>query len=426
VLSAVLARRCMGSAHAARAVVAVVAFACPMPLYACSLFEHVVAAACLLGALVAATGPAAGARQLALAGALFGAATCLRTELYAFAPAMALVVAWRIGVRPAAWTRWLWFGACAAAVIGIFLVAHRLATSVWHPALHASAGGEELTLDQRARHVVAPDVVPEAWIAIVATIAAAIASSLPTRGARIAARVLAVAVAVTWIVLACIAIAKVDGREVRTLLGLGTSVPVVVLGVVRGIRREDRATPTGVLAAAAVVYAAIVVLLPKASASGGLELGARYLLPVVPLLVIAATDFARRHAAFAALWIVMVAIGAWGTIVNLKAQWQIRELGAHVVTAIEESRAQAMFTEVWWVAQLAVPAQGAGVGLFYGSAPSAIYDRLYDAGVRRVVALRGSPPPPTGRVGLRRVAQHVIDDPRLAPEVYDLIDGSAR
>jgi hypothetical protein len=326
-------------------------------------------------------------------------------------------------VRRITWTRWLVFGASAAAVVAIFLAAHRAATPAWHPALTASGDGEQLTLDQRAAHVIAPQLLPDAWLVLDATIAIAIAMSFAKLRERAAIRALAFAVGAAWIVLACFAIADVDGRNVRTLVGLGTSVPVVALGVLRGFRRDDdRAAPTGALAAAAVVFVAIIVVLPKASAGGGLELGARYLLPVVPLLAIAATDLARRHRAFAALWLAMVAVGAWGTVVNARSQWRIRELGAHVVTAIADSRAQAMFTQVWWVAQLAVPAQADGVALYYADAPTAIYDRLYDAGLRRIVALRGSPPPPTGRVRLRQITCTTSVDPRLAPEVYELVD----
>jgi hypothetical protein len=61
------------------------------------------------------------------------------------------------------------------------------------------------------------------------------------------------------------------------------------------------------------------------------------------------------------------------------------------------------------------------VCLYVGSDPTAIYDRLYMLGVRHVLALRGQPPAATGHVRLRLTESGIVDDPRISPQVYELL-----
>lgn len=399
ILTARLARRCMLSEGAIAAAVAVTGLGCSLPLYATTLYEHTAAAALLLAAIdITLDG-----RRMALAGALLGLATCMRTELYAFAPAMAIVVAWSIGVRLREWRRWLAFGGGAVTVVAAFLIIHRVATGVWHPTLNASANGDTLTLYGRLQHLVQFELLPWAQIPLALTLAAA---------AFRPRTLVTTAIALMWCAMTYLAIRSDD----RTVTGLFTTTPVIALALTRQVL--PRHSPLGALVLAAVVFVVTLVLLPKACANGGLELGARYLLPVVPLFAIGAAAAARRQRA---CWAVLFAASVCATVVNARAQWQIREVGEHVVTAIERAGAPVVFTEVWWVAQLAVPAQQDGVCLYVGSDPTAIYDRLYMLGVRHVLALRGQPPAATGHVRLRLTESGIVDDPRISPQVYELL-----
>jgi hypothetical protein len=394
-----LARRCMLSERATAAAVAIAGVGCSLPLYATTLYEHTAATALLLAAInVTLDG-----RRMALAGALLGLATCMRTELYAFAPAMAIVVWWAIGVRWRAWPRWLAFGGGAVAVVATFLSAHRVATGAWHPTLKASANGDMLTLYGRLEHVVQVELLPWALIPLAFTLAAA---------AFRPRTVVTAAIAMMWCAMTYFAIRS----DARTVTGLFTTTPVIALALTREVLH--RQSPLGALVLAAAVFVTTLVLLPKASANGGLELGARYLLPVVPLFAIGAAAAARRSRA---CWAVLFAASVCATAVNARTQWRIREVGAHIVTAIERANAPVVMTEIWWVAQLAVPAQKDGVSLYVGHDRTAIYDRLYALGVRRVLALRGRPPPASGRVRLRLAEVGIVDDPRISPQVYELV-----
>jgi hypothetical protein len=423
VLTARLARRCLVSERAVAAAVAVAGLGCTLPLYATTIFEHTAGAALLLAALDTILGDPIGARRMWLGGALFGVATCFRTELYAFAPSMALVLAWRIGLRRPAWLRWLAFGSGAIAVVIAFLACHRLATPAWHPTLAASSDGEVLTLYHRLGQLVATDLLPCGQILIVATIVVGAWRSLPF--VRRPSPLVTAALGAAWSVTTWFAIRNVESLDARTVTGLFTATPVLTLALLRGVGPIVRTeSPLGVLVAAASLFAAIIVILPKASSGGGLELGARYLLPVIPLLAIAAAEAGRRHPIERACWAILFAAGVWTTVINARSQWRVRELGAHIVTAVERSEAPVVFSEVWWVAQLAVPVQSEGVSLFVGDRPTAIYDRLYEVGVRRVLSLRGRAPPPTGRVRLRLLPQTVVDDPRIHPQVYELMSPS--
>src|SRR5205823_4632954 len=142
-----------------------------LPLYGTMFCEHTAAVAVLLAAIDVALG----GRRLVLAGALFGIATCFRTELYAFAPAMALVVVWRVGF---AWRRWLACAAGGIVVAAAFLIVHRLATPAWHPTLTASADGEVMPLLRRFGHIIARELVLDWQYLVLATGLAGIARSL--------------------------------------------------------------------------------------------------------------------------------------------------------------------------------------------------------------------------------------------------------
>jgi hypothetical protein len=111
----------MVSERAIAAAVAVVGLGCSLPLYATTIFEHTPGVALLLAAIDTILGGPIRARRSWLGGVLFGIATCFRTELYAFAPSMAVIVAWRIGLRRPAWLHWLAFGGGSLAVIAAFL-----------------------------------------------------------------------------------------------------------------------------------------------------------------------------------------------------------------------------------------------------------------------------------------------------------------
>jgi hypothetical protein len=425
VLTARLARVSLGSDASAAAVVAVVALSSPLLLYGGLVIEHTASVAALLGAIALLVGQDPPLRRLAASGALYALATCFRTELYAFAPSMALILAWRIGLRPSAWRRWCAFAAGAVVVVGLFLVAHRLATPFWHPTLAVSTTAPPSLLRVRFIQLVPRELYEEGRLLVLATLAAAVVAMAPGRARRPVQLVLTAAATAAWGFLAFKAVRAVDGDHVRTVTGLLTTTPIAVLALLRGVDRRERESPIAVFAAAALAFAAVVVLVPKRGSAGGLELGSRYMLPILPLLAIAAIDHARRHWVHGACAVALVGLGVWASVANVRSEHRVRALGAHVIDAIEEPPADAMFTPVWWVAQLAVPAQDRTC-LYVGSASTRLYDRLFDAGLTRIAVLRGKPPAPAGRIRFRPLGPSPVGDPRVSPRLYELYDPSGK
>lgn len=426
-----LARRVMRSETAAAAVVAVVATGSSLPHYAGLIYEHTCAVGPLLAALALLVPPwrsaphadadaAPSARQLAGAGALYALATCFRTELYAFAPALGLVLLWRLGWPWRAWRGYLAFALGAAAVLAPFLLAHRAATGFWHPTLAVSQGAPPTTLAVRLLHLAPRALTGPALAALALTALSALALTM-ARGQRWLERAATAAVALAWGALAVAAALAVDGKGTRTLVGVTTSTPLVALALLHlpQLRERPRAAP--VLAAAAVTFIATVVLLPKRASVGGLELGARYLLPILPLLVIAALEHARRSRLSVACAVALAALGLGGAAVNARAEAQTRALGAHVLDAIDQSGADAVITPVWWVGQLAVPAQARAAVFVPSGAPTDLLDRLAAVGWRRVVVLRGGLPPSRGQVHAQPLPPPPTADRRVSPRVYQLV-----
>ena len=179
-----------------------------------------------------------------------------------------------------------------------------------------------------------------------------------------------------------------------------------------------RNTRTGisstVLALAGALCVAIIMLLPKRGAIGGLKLGPRYLIPVIPLFVIAALDAARASRIRIVCAALLALAGTIALVANAHAQYKIRRLGANIVEVADQANADVITSNVWWVAQLAIPAQADRIVVMTNATRDA-WQRLYDADKRRVLVLRGNQPDPGPTLVLRQLPCACLDDRRLDP-----------
>lgn len=415
VATARIATRVTGNERVAALSVVAVGFATSTGLYACTIFEHTLAGGCLLAAIAILVGETTTRRALAI-GALYAAAIALRTELLAFGPSLLLLCAWRFGVRRAALRHYALVAIGGVAVIAGFIAFNFALSGVWHPTLLASKDAAKGSFSDRACHLAAQTLGGWRYAAVWITLAAAALAVMLRRRPR-AVTAIGALVGVLWIALTLRAIATMG---VRPVVGLLTTGPVVVLALIwRRAQPCSRAITTTVLVVAATLFVAILVLLPKRGAIGGLELGPRYLIPIVPLLVIAALDGARTSRVRIACATVLALAGTTALVANAKSQYSIRRLGANVVEVAEQAGAEVVTTDVWWVAQLAVPAQADRIVLLTDNKRD-VWQRLYDGDHRRILVLRGSEPDPGPQLALRRLDCPCLADRRLDPSLFEL------
>jgi hypothetical protein len=406
IATARIAVRVTGDQRIATSAVLGVGFATSASLYGCTIFEHTLAGGCLLSAIAILLGPVTARRAFAI-GALFAASIALRTELCAFGPSLALLCVWRYRKQ---WAAYAWTTAGTVVIVAGFIGFNLALSHAWHPTLTASRDAAAGSLAERACHLVAASLGGWGYAAVWVTCGLAIAALVVQRWARAVTAIIVIAT-LLWTVMTVCGIASMG---VRPLVGLFTTAPIVVLAL-------GATSRTRVLAAATVVFIAIVVLLPKHGAIGGLELGPRYLIPVVPLLVIVALDAARSRVRIACAAMLAIA-GAAALVANARAQSKIRALGAHVVEVAEQANADVVISDVWWVSQLAIPAQADRIVLVSNSGDRDVWRDLYDRDKRRVLVLRGNPPNPGPRMVFQlQACPTCLDEPRLDPHVYELV-----
>jgi len=394
---------------AALAVLAI-GFATSAGLYASTIFEHTLAGGCLLSAIAILVGPRTPRRALAI-GALAALAVSLRTELLVFGPSLLLLCAWRFGKTARSYVHVAIGG---ATVLALFVAFNLALSAAWHPTLLASKDAAAGSFADRICHLVAATLGGWGYAAVWATLAAAVLAAILRRRARLVTA-LGVVVAALWIAATWRAIATMGARPV---VGLFTTAPLVALVLVWRPPARAGITSTKLLAAAAL-FVALLVLLPKRGAIGGLELGPRYLIPVIPLFVIAALDAARISKVRIACAVALALAGAAALVANARSQWSIRRLGANIVEVADQADADVVTSDVWWVAQLATPAQAERIVLITSYRPD-VWQRLYDTDHRRILVLRGSDPDPGPNLVLRPLDCPCLADRRLDPSLFEL------
>ena len=358
-----LATRALG-AQWATAVVALTAAGSPLLLYGTVNFEHTWAATAVLASLTLLARSHIDGRSCAGAGALLGLGAVIRPELYAFPVGIAAfgVVLW--GWRPPTLRRLAWFAAGMGLVTGIDLLSKAVLFGSFHPNLAASDLPPTTYAINLTRLV--PPEVGARGLAVLA--AALLIGVLPARGRPstvakcLAGLVLMMVLAyLTWQGLA--AVTPSSRADTRTLIGLFGATPLAMVGLLRGFgsnRERDRSLAAA-CASAGAAFAATVVAVRIRGFIGGLELGSRYLLPVVPLFLVATADFVRQQrrgwqrAAVVLGCLLLTFVSLRATLANGVATLLIRQDSTELMAAIEESGIDDVVTRHFWIPQLMAP-----------------------------------------------------------------------
>ena len=364
VLLARLAKRAVGPKWATAVVVAT-AVASPLLLYGTLNFEHTWACAAVLGCLGLLARPGSTRRVWTAAGVLLGLGAAIRPELYAFSAGVIAfsLVLW--GWRWETLRRLVWVGTGAVLVGGIDVISKAMMFGSFHPNLQVS-GLPPTTYQINFTRLVPLEIQ---GLGLVLLSGALLIGWLPAMGkvSRLAKWMAGVVLVLTWARLAWLALAAVTPSvfsDTRTIIGLFAATPLAVLGLLRGAKtdRETGGSELGAACGAAAigfVVAVVAILIP--GFIGGLELGSRYLLPAVPLLLVAGADHLRgqegkpyRRVAIATC-LPLVALSLQATFENGISTYLIRQHTSRLLSGVEETGVEDVVTRHFWIPQLLAP-----------------------------------------------------------------------
>jgi len=352
----VLAR--MGASPPARAAAAIFTVGLtPLLFYSAQLAEHTPAVGLTILALAyVLTGDDGTKVRPMVAGALVAFAATLRPECYIAVATVGLALSARPGValRPRA-IEGAWYVAGALAVLLPFWGLNLLVSDTWDPMVTFQKAAPDRLAN--VRRMLVGDLKGSAGPWPAALVVAVLAGLVPWRSwiARLVA-----GVALIW--LAWTLQAHATGR---TLMGTFSLTPLAAYGLVACAWRP-RWRAVWIFA---VLTAAAILVLNKSNDAGGLQLGARLVLPALPALLAlaaAAIDDDVRSRRFANL--VAPAVLAIVSVVMLARGFPpAYRIAAQTEAAAELAQAapgEVVITTVWWHSQVLTPALFEGKQLY--------------------------------------------------------------
>jgi hypothetical protein len=308
--------------------------------------------------------------QLMLSGAALGFSATLRPELLAGIPAIAVFVVALRGINKNAVTQLLWAGLGAVPILALVAAYNFYTTGYVLPSLVANLTASpptdrwamlRLLYDDRATSGATPRVL----LLLFALVGLAWIRVIPRRPVLFAAAI----VVGLWTFYAALALDRVTPGvgQFRTAIGLFTTCPLLVIGLLVGVLPADRETlpdDTSALrlaracALCAVALGAAIFFTNADSEVGGLQLGARHLLVVVPLLLIptaAVCASLSRTNALTFVTIAAFAVSLWAAKLNVVALRAVTRDNETLTTAVAKSQAKDVVTNFWWGPQVLAP-----------------------------------------------------------------------
>jgi hypothetical protein len=181
----------------------------------------------------------------------------------------------------------------------------------------------------------------------------------------------------------------------RTLIGMFAVTPIAAYGLCASIW-EPRWRPVWIYAA---VTTLAIVALNQSNDAGGLQLGARLVLPALPALILlaaAAIDADARAGKHRLAALVapalLLAITVFMFQKALPPAYEIAANGEKVALAANAAPGRAVVTKVWWHSQIVTPVLLDGKRIYLtGRDLRPVLQALHDAGVTEVVVLDKGP-----------------------------------
>jgi hypothetical protein len=387
-----LAWRAFASARWALACQALL-FATPVMLNASLFNEHCLAAGLVMFALATAL-PADGARSsraaLIAAGFAFGWAVSMRLELVALSPAAAmflLATAQRDGLR-----RLGWAAVGAVVPIAIYavvnLVTLGLPTPVLDPVYKALFSIQRRNDDLRPTGGLAVGVYILAWPLALGFF------KFPWRWLE-HARLVALATTLGIWMYSCIDFyARTDlFKQPPSAFFLAT--PIFALALARGPYLRDPADRVAWLCWCFAIAgtASLLVFIPH---DGGGRLGARFLVPTMPLWVIATVAVARSSRVFAAIAVATGLLTLWPLYLNHELHVGVRSRNAAVVDEVAAQPHRYVSAYHFWKPQILAPLHGKKL-IFDGNHYDSLIYSIKKSGETAIIEVNG---PSVPRFGL--------------------------
>jgi hypothetical protein len=395
----VLARRAGCDPWWAVATSALIAFATPLLFYSSQLTEHTLATGLVTWALVLVVPDRTSAsRRDLLAGVLVGFAATVRPECYLAIAAVGIALL----VPP--WTTWqtvLRRGALFAAgalviVIPYWLINERL-SGTWDP-LVTFQKGAAVSWNNIGLLVVGVTRAPVNGIFIAYGLCL-LTGALPTswrRGLRMQ-------VATTTLLAVVVGLSAMVALYSywRGSTGLFTVTPIAIVGLWAGGRTSAaRRAWVG-----SVVLLIAVLALNRSGDSGGLQFGARLLMPVVPALLCLGCAHLQTHwreqQHRALRWLHLVAVSGLFVLTmiamvrGMTEATSIARDGERAARLASRAKGSVIVTTMWWESQILAPALLDGkVSLHAADAAQLqrLYEQLADHGITDVTVVDLRPP----------------------------------
>jgi len=369
----------------------------PLLLYSAQFAEHApaVGLTTLALAFVVPRDDGVGFRPL-LAGALVAAAATMRAECYLAVATLGLALTartaapWRLRVREGAL-----YLAGALAVLVLYWSLNLLLSDTWDPMVTFQKAAPDRWKNVVKMLIGETRREPSGWLAILC-LAAAGGLAVPPRHARglagVAVRVV-VGLALVW--LAWELSRRATGR---TLVGMFAVTPIAAYGLVASAW-QPRWRQVWLFA---VVTTIGIVALNKSNDAGGLQLGARLVLPALPALIALAAaaidDDVRTPrplllrvaplVAPAALLVLTAAM--FGRA--LPPAYEIAAKGERAAAEVAAAPGRVVVTRVWWESQVLTPALLDGKQIYLtGRDLRPILTTLAAHGVREAVVIDKHP-----------------------------------
>jgi hypothetical protein len=358
----VLAQRALGSARWAIAAGAAV-ISTPVVLNASLFNEHAPAAGLVMLALVHASAPSPRRAALIASGAALGTAVAIRPELVTAIPALALFAGavasdWRDAARRIGWMLLGGVGPIAVYVIANLATVHALSQVIhreYEPVRFRMRGRDLFPADlERLTRVtgwylLAPFALgwipPLRWPAV----------------ERWRAPVAALA-AIGWLAVCAIYLHAITGETKQVPAPLFMATPGFVLGLVRGPYRfpgahDDRERLTRALWLLVIAGIAGMVWI-NSSMGHGARLGARFVLPYMPPLVICALAVAARSRLLLGVAALAAALGLWAQVLNHQEGARLRGRNAATLRDMRSRPELHSFSGLFWGPQISGPLWG--------------------------------------------------------------------
>jgi hypothetical protein len=331
--------------------------ATPLVLNATVFNEHAPATGLVMfAAATASEAVTPRAWRLVASGFALGLAATIRLELVAILPAFAAFVALSASSLRDLLRRFAWIGVGGTAAVTAYVIPHLLALGELSPSLHP----EYLrTVNKKGADVIAPAKLKElTGVGINTMVWPFLLSLVPVRHrVLVALKALATFVFVGILMYGSYRYLKLAADEPKRLIGhIFIATPLCIIALSHGPAPRG-ADPRHRIASAIWSFAlagtaAIWILNPV---DGGLRLGDRYTLPMIPLWVLAGVAAVYRSRLLRILAVPALVLGVWAVVLMHERAQTIRSRNATVLSEVQRLGDRFVVSELFWGSQLVAP-----------------------------------------------------------------------